>query len=150
MADGLQLGAQLLHRPLEALQVGRLGRAGAWRSLQASTQAVVLGHGRLELRADLLEDVVELVAELHQPVQDLRRADLLLADQAFQVGGQRGDFVHDGGLLLGLDGVVEALRDHLARVLFHRGLGPLVAAASAREQRLGVLVVVGGPQGSAT
>lgn len=88
LADSVQFGGELVDCALQALQIGGLGGALAWCSLQAAPQGVVLVHGRLELGADLIEDVVQLGTQLDQPVQDLGRPDLRLVDEALQERGQ--------------------------------------------------------------
>jgi hypothetical protein len=71
LADCVQLRGELVDGTLKTLDVGGLGGALPWNSLKAASQGVVLVHGGLELRADLIEDVVELGTQLDQPIEDL-------------------------------------------------------------------------------
>lgn len=113
--------------------------------LEALAEGVVLVLGCLELGADLVEDVVQLVSQLDQSVDDLGRADLLLVDQGLQEGGQAGDLIDNRGLFLGLDGEVKALGDGVALVLSAHWRPRAVVDLRAGEDRTTV-VFVGGPQ----
>lgn len=77
---------ELLNDALEPLEISC--RGSLRNKLKTLAKVVVLELSSFEFRADLIENVVEMVSEFKEPFDDLSRSHLRLVDEFFQEGSE--------------------------------------------------------------